>query len=159
MNASGDKEWVAGAQTRQNGGAPDPVAVDAAFQSWLARAESDLLLVMDCDNRFLLIDLWDAIRFRAVDKEGAVLHSLQEGLNRGDGRDHTGYFDAISNLGQKIATDPAYYRSKVYLPHPAPLFPASRTGRGTTPATTEGPISSTANISSTSTAGPRLIFR
>src|SRR5438067_2129417 len=84
------------------------IAVGAAFQAWLARAESDLLLVMDCDNRFLLIDLWDAIRARAIDKEGAVLHSLQEGLNRGDGRDHTGYFDGISNLRQKIATDPAY---------------------------------------------------
>jgi deferrochelatase/peroxidase EfeB len=81
------------------------------------------LLVLDCDNRFLLIDLWDAIRARVIEAEGAVIVNLQEGLNRGDGRDHTGFFDGISNLGQKISTDPAYYRSKVYLPHPAPAYP------------------------------------
>jgi deferrochelatase/peroxidase EfeB len=124
MNASGDKEWVAKVLTQeQNGKAPSDSDLDTAFDAWLSRAESDLLLVMESDNRFLMIDLWDAIRARVIDAEGAVLHSLQEGLSRGDGRDHTGYFDGISNLGQKIATDPAYYRSKVYLPHPAPAFP------------------------------------
>ena len=123
MNASGDKDHVTAALTKANGGhAPEPVTADATYKAWLSRAESDLLLVLECDNRFLMIDFWDAL-WKAVKAEGAVLVSLQEGLNRGDGRDHTGFFDGVSNLRHKIATDPAYYRSKVYLPHPAPAFP------------------------------------
>jgi deferrochelatase/peroxidase EfeB len=124
MNATGDKDWVATALTRANNGrTPSAEELNSAFDAWLSRAESDLLLVMECDNRFLMIDLWDAIRSRVAEGQGAVLHSLQEGLSRGDGRDHTGYFDGVSNLSQKIATDPAYYRTKVYLPHPAPAYP------------------------------------
>src|SRR5437879_279663 len=62
MNATGDKEWVAATLAREKGGkAPDAAALDNAFDAWISRAESDLLLVMDCDNRYLLIDLWDRI--------------------------------------------------------------------------------------------------
>ena len=92
MSATGDREWIAEAMKRANGGQePDPAAVDAAYKSWLSRAESDLLLVLECDNRFLMIDLWDAVRSRVIEAEGLEVVSLQEGLNRGDGRDHTGY--------------------------------------------------------------------
>src|SRR5262249_14930928 len=124
MNAAGDRDWVASRLAGHQGGrTPDAGDVDRALSEWISRAESDLLLVIECDNRFLMIDLWDEMLAKVVDGQKTVLHSLQEGLKRGDGRNHTGYFDGISNLQNKQGTDPAYYRTKIYLPHPAPAYP------------------------------------
>jgi deferrochelatase/peroxidase EfeB len=124
MNASGDRDWVAKRLIEAAGGTPPTEAeIDKAYFDWLSNAESDILLQMECDNLFLLVDLWDAVRKTFIDKFDLTLVSRQEGFNRGDGKDHTGFHDGISNLQDKMILDPMWYRSKVYLPHPAPAYP------------------------------------
>jgi Dyp-type peroxidase family len=124
MNASGDRDWVAKRLTETAGGtAPAEAEIGKAYFDWLGNAESDILLQMECDNRFLAVDLWDAVRKGFIEKFGMTLVSMQEAFNRGDGRDHTGFHDGTSNLQDKMISDPMWYRSKVYLPHPAPAYP------------------------------------
>lgn len=122
MNAAGDDAWIR-KQLAAQGGAPSDEAVAAAYRAWLGRSESDLLLIFEADNLFLVIDFWDAVRHKAVIPAGVRVLSVYQGFNRGDGRDHTGFHDGVSNLADKMQADPAGYRSKIYLPHPAPAFP------------------------------------
>ena len=123
MNAAGDKDFVAKRLAKDQGGESSAAAIDQAYQSWIASAESDLLLWFEADNLYLVIDFWDAVRKGAIVPFGLEVRSLQQGFQRGDGRDHTGYSDGVDNLQARMLADPQYYRSKVYLPHPAPPYP------------------------------------
>jgi deferrochelatase/peroxidase EfeB len=123
MNASGDRDFVAKRLAKELPHEPDAAAVDQAYRKWLASAESDLLLWFEADNAFLIVDFWDAVRKEAIGPFGLEVVSIQQGFQRGDGRDHTGYSDGVDNLQSRMLTDPQYYRSKVYLPHPAPPYP------------------------------------
>jgi Dyp-type peroxidase family len=104
------------------GKAPTDDEVNAAYAEWLSRSESDLFLVIESNNRFLTIDMWDAIR-KAIEPFKVQVVGIQDAFNRGDKRDHTGYHDGTGNLQDKIISDPQWYRSKIYLPHPAPAYP------------------------------------
>ncbi|MDX6612251.1 MAG: deferrochelatase/peroxidase EfeB [Blastocatellia bacterium] len=127
MNADGDKLHVKKRLARDNGGKePTDPEVDAAYRKWLAESESDLLLLIESNNRFLTVDFWDAIR-KAIEPFKVEVVSLHDAFNRGDRRDHIGYYDGLSNLDDKMANDPGYYRRKIYLPHPAPPFPGEST--------------------------------
>ncbi|MBV9084847.1 MAG: Dyp-type peroxidase [Acidobacteriaceae bacterium] len=123
MSASGDRDFVAKRLTKTLGREGSTEEVDQAYREWLGRSESDLILLFESDNLFLVIDFWDAVRRAAVLPFGLEVVCAQQGLQRGDGRDHTGFHDGISNLQDKLRTDPQYYRTKVYLPHPAPAYP------------------------------------
>jgi deferrochelatase/peroxidase EfeB len=122
MSAAGDKDFLA---KRLAKSAPplDAAALDQAYTDWLASCESDLLLWFEADNLYLVLDFWDAIRKEVVVPFGLELLSVQQGFQRGDGRDHTGYKDGVDNLQARMFADPQYYRSKIYLPHPAPPYP------------------------------------
>lgn len=48
---------------------------------------------------------------------------IEESWGTEDGRDLIGWFDPISNMDDAIASNPQYYRSKIYLPYPAPMYP------------------------------------
>lgn len=119
MAATGDDAFVA----QREGLGPASEEGKAAYRRWLQDCESDLLLIFEAENLYLVIDFWDAVRKAVVEPLGLELVSVQQGLQRGDGRDHTGFHDGTSNLQDKLHTDPQYYRSKVYLPHPAPAYP------------------------------------
>jgi deferrochelatase/peroxidase EfeB len=125
MNAFGDREWVMKRQTEERHGKPPPPAdIERAYAEWVARGESDLLLYIESGNRYLNLDLWVTLRRRLVDGHGLTLsRPPQQGSARGDGRDHIGWMDPISNMDDLIASNPKYYRSKIYLPHPAPNYP------------------------------------
>lgn len=124
MNASGDRDWIAKRLAdKASGSAPTQAEIDTAYTEWIANAEADIFLQMECDNLFLVVDCWDAVRRSVIDVFGLTVVSVQEGFNRGDGRDHTGFLDGTSNLQEKMIADPMWYRSKVYLPHPAPAYP------------------------------------
>ena len=122
MNAEGDKEWLKRVYTSEKGKAPTDGELDQLYADWQERSESDLLLVFEAKNRFLTVDFWDAVR-EALAALNVTVVSIQDAFTRGDGRDHTGFIDGSSNLKTKMETDPLYYRSKVYLPHPAPAYP------------------------------------
>jgi Dyp-type peroxidase family len=122
MNASGDKEWIAKRLTA-DGTKPTEEDINKAYNDWLSTAESDLLLQLECNNVFLVTDLWDAINKKVIKEFNLSVVSIQQGFNRADGRDHTGFPDGISNLQEKMLSDPMWYRSKIYLPHPAPAYP------------------------------------
>jgi deferrochelatase/peroxidase EfeB len=127
MNAEGDKIHVKKRLARANGGQePTDKEVEEAYINWLSESESDLLLLIESDNRFLTVDFWDAIR-KAIAPYKVEIVSIHDAFNRGDKRDHIGYYDGLSNLEDKMASDPGYYRSKIYLPHPAPAFPGEST--------------------------------
>src|SRR5262249_38291503 len=123
MNGTGDKEWVAKAYREEHGHELSPDELEEVFRQWLSRGEADLLLLIECDNRYLTVDFWDGIYRRVVQPHGLQVKSLQEGFTRGDGRDHTGYLAGISNMRARKQNDPAGYRSKIFLPHPAPAYP------------------------------------
>lgn len=128
MNAAGDSDFVKARLPKPDGGELAADAVERAYREWLSRGESDILLHIESDNKFLVIDAWDALRKRAVEPHGAEVAGIREGFNRGDQRDHTGFHDGVANLQDKIKNDPHYYRQKIYLPHPAPAFPGEPTG-------------------------------
>ncbi len=90
--------------------------------------EADLLLQLECENLYLLIDLWEAIRRQVVEPSGLEIVGLQEGFARGDGKAHIGFFDGTSNLQQKMRDDPVWYRSHIYLPTPGPAYPGQAIG-------------------------------
>lgn len=124
MNAAGDRDWIASLLAGQSGGkAPSDAAVQAAYDQWLAAGEADILLQIECENLYLVIDFWDAIRKRVVDAHGLEIAGIQRAVSRGDGRAHIGFFDGTSDLQEKLRTDPLWYRSKIYLPTPSAVYP------------------------------------
>jgi len=123
MNAAGDDVWIRKRLTTSDGKPPADDAVSAEYRRWLEQSEADLILVFEADNLFLVVDYWDAVRKAAIVPFGAQVVAIHEAFNRGDGRDHTGFNDGISNLVDRMQTDPVWYRSKIYLPHPAPAYP------------------------------------
>jgi Dyp-type peroxidase family len=122
MNADGDRRWLAINQPELS-----ETQQQTAYLQWLREGESDLLLWLECDNQFLVVDFWDALRQRVVEPYSLKVATLEQGFNRQDGRDHTGWLDGISNMQDLMNNDPYYYRSKVYLPHPAPNYPGEPT--------------------------------
>lgn len=127
MNALGDIDWVERLIEAEGGNTSDG-NVKARYQSWLADAESDLLLYIESNERYLNQELWERIRAEATEPNGLKLASpVQQSQSRRDGRDHIGWKDPISNMQDLIRDQPQYYRSKIYLPHPAPAFPGERT--------------------------------
>lgn len=126
MNAVGDQGWIQQVLTEQGGGkTPTPAAVHAAYNQWLAAGEADILLQIECENLYLVIDFWDAIRKRVVDPYGLELAGFQQGFSRQDGKAHIGFFDGTSDMQEKMRTDPLWYRSKVYLPTPSAAYPGA----------------------------------
>jgi deferrochelatase/peroxidase EfeB len=124
MAAAGDREFVAARMAAATGKEPAAGDVDAAYAAWLSENESDLVLYIEANLRFLCIDLWDRIRVEVVDKHGLELAMpIDESYGREDGRDVIGWRDPVSNMDDLIANEPQRYRSKIYLPHPAPAFP------------------------------------
>lgn len=122
MNAAGDKEWVEKWLKQSNKGVT-PENIEQAYQNWISEAESDILLNCEAQHKFLLYDLWDRVLNKVITPFKIEVVSLQEGFNRGDGRDHTGWFDGVSNLRDMQREQPEKYRNKIYLPHPAPAYP------------------------------------
>lgn len=124
MSAQGDRQWMETVLTQANGGAaPAPEDVDTAYNNFLSSAESDLLLQIECENDFLMIDFWDAIRERVVDPSGLIIVAIERGSSRKDGKAHIGFFDGTSNLQDKMREDPMWYRGKIYNPVPAAAYP------------------------------------
>jgi Dyp-type peroxidase family len=85
-----------------------------------------VLFHIEGDNKFLVVDLWDALRAVVV-RHGARVAGIRHGFNRGDQRDHTGFHDGVANLQDTLKQDPHEYRQQIYLPHPAPAFPGEPT--------------------------------
>jgi deferrochelatase/peroxidase EfeB len=124
MNAAGDREWVGRRLAVETGGSPSDADIDAAYLAWLSDNESDLLLYIEANTPFICADLWKQIHDRVVEPyELDLAMPLDESYGRGDGRDLIGWHDPISNMDDLIKDRPQYYRSKIYLPHPAPAFP------------------------------------
>ncbi|HEX3880497.1 MAG TPA: hypothetical protein VHW24_26125 [Bryobacteraceae bacterium] len=123
MNATGDRDSLAKRQAAALGRELSPAEIDQVYKGWLTQCESDLILWFEADNLYLTVDFWDAVRKEVVVPFGLEVTGVQQGFQRGDGRDHTGYKDGVDNLQSRMKTDPQYYRSKVYLPHPAPPYP------------------------------------
>lgn len=123
MAAAGDRDWVA----RNHQQRLTEAELDAAYHTWLRDGESDLLWWIESDNEFLIVDFWDSLRRDVVERYGLQLATLERGINRQDGRDHTGWFDGIDNMQDLITNNPRYYRSKIFLPHPAPGYPGEPT--------------------------------
>lgn len=128
MAAAGDQDWIKSVVTEQNGGkTPTDQAVAAAYNQWLAAGEADILLQIECENLYLAIDFWDAIRKQVVDPNGLELVGIQQAISRGDGRAHIGFFDGTSDLQEMLRKDPLRYRSKIYLPTPSAIYPGQPT--------------------------------
>ena len=124
MAAAGDREFVGARLAAATGSEPTGEQIDAAYQSWLADNESDLLLYIEANLHFLCVDLWDRIRVGVVEKHGLQLAlPIEESYGREDGRDVIGWRDPVSNMDDLIGSEPQRYRAKIYLPHPAPAFP------------------------------------
>lgn len=123
MNAAGDIDWIKKRLKQTENYDPTDSQVKATYQDWIKQAESDLFLNLEAQHKFLIYDLWDRILNKVVQPYELQIVSIQEGFNRGDGRDHTGWYDGISNMQDMIKNEPQKYRSKIYLPHPAPAYP------------------------------------
>ena len=124
MAAAGDRDFVASRLAASTGAQLTEHEVDAAYQAWLDKNESDLILYIEANNRYLCVDLWERIRVGVVEKHGLQLAlPIDESYGRNDGRDTIGWRDPVSNMDDLIENEPQYYRSKIYLPHPAPGFP------------------------------------
>lgn len=109
MNAAGDADVA-----KQAG---------MALGDWLAQGESDLIMQIDARNAFLVMDLWSALQQKVVQAFGLQILSIERGFTRGDGKAHIGFFDGTSNLQEMMHKDPVAYRTKIYLPTPAPAYP------------------------------------
>jgi deferrochelatase/peroxidase EfeB len=124
MNADGDRVFVGRRLAKQLGRDPKPEEIDRAYQGWLSATESDLLLYIEANSVFLCSDLWRRLHQEVVGPHHLELACpLDEAFGRGDGRDLIGWHDPKSNMDDLIANNPQYYRSKIYLPHPAPYYP------------------------------------
>ncbi len=113
MNAFGDREWVAQKGNDDN---------EAAYQQWLEEGESDLIFNIESNNKFLVNDLWENLRV-ILELHDVEIRIVHEGFNRGDGRDHLGWHDGISNMQDLSENNPHAYRNHIYLPRPAPSYP------------------------------------
>lgn len=159
MNATGDRDFVAKRLAASLGRQPQPGEVDEAYSSWLSGTESDLLLWFESDNLYLVTDFWDAIQRDVVVPFLLDLVSFQQGFQRGDGRDHTGYNDGVGNLQARMLADPQYYRSKSICRTRPLHIPASRTGAAIARTTTAARTLSIANTSSIWIGGIQMTSR
>lgn len=124
MNAEGDRLFVGRRLAVSLGRDPSDEEIDEAYQKWLTETESDLLLYIEANNRFLCLEVWDRLRDQLFDGQGLELACpIDESYGSEDGRDLIGWYDPISNMDDLIESDPEYYRTKIYLPHPAPMYP------------------------------------
>ncbi len=124
MAAAADDVFVSRRLAKELGREPSAEETSAAYRKWLAECESDLVLYIEGNHHYLVTDLWDRLLKEAVRPHGLELACpVDESYGSEDGRDLIGWFDPISNMDDLIQTDPAYYRSKIYLPHPAPGYP------------------------------------
>ena len=124
MNATGDLEWVANRLAKGKSKQPSQKQIDQAYTQWLSETESDLMLYIESNNRFLNMDLWHRIESAVVEPHKLELaRPINESYGREDGRDLIGWHDPISNMDEFIESNPKYYRSKIYLPYPAPMYP------------------------------------
>lgn len=123
MNATDDRDFVSRRMARDEGSEPQAAALTKLTGTGLLRRNP----IYCFGSRRTICSwssiFWDAIRKEAFVPFGLDVLSVRHGFQRGDGRDHTGYNDAVDNLQARMASDPQYYRSKVYLPHPAPPYP------------------------------------
>jgi deferrochelatase/peroxidase EfeB len=138
MNAAGDREVVAADLQGSGAQPPSDSAIGEAYQAWLAAGETDLILQLDSNNQFAVIDLWEALRDRAVTPFGLQIISIERGFTRGDAKAHIGFFDGTSNLQDMMRDDPVGYRTKIYLPTPAPAYPGYPVDLRADPATPNG---------------------
>lgn len=122
MAAFGDRDW-ARIRLEEDDRQPTEKEVDAAYLAWLSSGESDLLLILESNNRHLTRDLWDRIRERVVEPHRLFVRAIHDGSNRRDGRDHLGWHDGTGNMQDLIRNEPQRYRSLIYLPRPAPGYP------------------------------------
>lgn len=123
MAAAGDDVFIKRRLAAATGSNPSDAEVKEAYRSWLSSCESDLFLYFESNPPgSLKHQFWDAVRTRAVEPHGLEVVRVHDSVT-GTGRDHIGWHDPKSNLDDEIATDPQYYRSKIYLPHPAPAYP------------------------------------
>lgn len=124
MAAEGDKVFVrrrlAAALNRE----PTEEEAAEAYRLWVSGNEADIVLYAEANHRYLCTDLWARLQAQVVEPFGLKLaRPLDESYGREDGRDLIGWDDPISNMDDLIESDPQYYRSKIYLPHPAPYYP------------------------------------
>src|SRR6185312_5301230 len=123
MAASGDDVFVKRRLAAASGSEPSESELKDAYRSWLSSCESDLILYFESNPpASLKHEFWDAVRTKVVEPNGLELVRFHDSVT-GSGRDHIGWHDPKSNLDDEIATNPQYYRSKIYLPHPAPAYP------------------------------------
>jgi deferrochelatase/peroxidase EfeB len=123
MAAAGDDVFVKRRLAATLGRDPSESELMDAYRSWLSSGESDLILYFESQPPpTLKHEFWDDVRTRVVEPNDLELVRLHDSVT-GFGRDHIGWHDPKSNLDHEIATDPQYYRSKIYLPHPAPAYP------------------------------------
>ncbi len=119
MAASGDQQYISSLYPHNNN----------AYNEWLAQGEADVLLQIECENEFLMIDLWEALRKVIEDNNTQYpryrieIAGIQQGSSRRDGKAHIGFFDGTSDMQDKMVKDPVWYRSKIYLPEPSPAYP------------------------------------
>jgi len=124
VSAADDDLFVKRRLAKELGREPSAEEAGAAYTEWLSECESDLLLYIEGNHRFLCVDFWDRLRKQVVEPHGLELACpIDESYGSEDGRDLIGWYDPISNMDDLIESDPAYYRSKIYLPHPAPGYP------------------------------------
>jgi len=131
MNAAADDLFIKRRLAKELGRDPSDEEAKEAYRTWLSDNESDLLLYVEGNHRFLCMELWDRLHTEVVEPFGLELAGpIDESYGSEDGRDLIGWYDPISNMDDLIESDPAYYRSKIYLPHPAPGYPGeSETNR------------------------------
>lgn len=119
MNAAGDKDWIAkklNLKTNDN-------IVTEKYQAWLSQHESDLIVIIEGKNKRTINKQWRLIEKEVIATFQLNIVSKHIGENKKNGRLHMGWQDGTSNLQDLIEKDIQYYRSKIYLPHPAPAYP------------------------------------
>lgn len=123
MNAAADDLFVKRRLAAAQGSEPTESETRAAYDKWRSHCESDLFLYFESNPPVTLKrEFWEAVRTRVVDSEGLEVVRLHDSVT-GTGRDFIGWHDPRSNLDDEIVNAPQYYRSKIYLPHPAPAYP------------------------------------
>jgi len=123
MAAAGDDVFLKRRLAATLGRDPSESELKDAYRSWLSSGESDLILYFESNPpASLKHEFWGDVRTRVVEPNNLEVVRVHNSTT-GFGRDHIGWHDPKSNLDDAIANDPQYYRSKIYLPHPAPAYP------------------------------------